>query len=1061
MARTLALAVVMLTPLVHCLAEEAPVPPEVTAVAARQPVRIDGRLDEPCWRRAQPMTDFHVLGEEGETAGNTTARVAYDDTWLYVGVNCAQPAIESVEPTHLSHDDAVHSDESIEIFIDPGANGTPYFHFKLNCANVKAEQRAFATSARETTWDTPWLSATRLHPEGWDAEVAIPLYELASHGELSRATINVTRNAVIPDIDRQGATLGWKRQLSTWAPLLRSFHEPDLFGALKGLDVERLAVPFLASFNDATIGPYRMVGDEYRYGVTLQVRGHNHRPGRVEVAVIDEPASGKGRTVTRTVEVEGTVAQTVELSVPVALPVERTTTVVMTDAATGAELRRTRITDTSALELMSAYLDRTYYTTEDEAIVVCSLGMRDGALRDTILTATDRDGAVLARQADPGGEARIAIPIRNLPAGSHTISLQWQRAGGDLIFSQDLTLVKLPPRPGLEWKIDRLNGVILRDGQPFFPFGLLMAGISSEDEEDIRRVAEAGFNSIAHWTFAGDPAEVGAYLDVADSHGLAVLARLEACNKRGVDREILAEFFEGEALDRVAQAASHCGATHLKGLLVSNSDLRSLSREARSRIFAQYYQSTLDPILESVRIAREHENCIGFNHFDEPTLSIFDQHVQGRDLYRRVHEIDGYHPVFLLYSSYIPEGEHAVDWCDALGTDPYWVPAGQPTRNTPNFVSKITHWTRQRADSMQKATWIVPMAEFWSGVHKRAILPREQHCQTYLALIHGARALWYFRYPILHQGTWDALSEVAKQLQVLGPIAVTPDIPQQITYDPGQFDPENEEYPDVQVSLRANPAGGQVLLAANSRPWPLDVTFTLSCLGAEGTVGRLFAEDRHQVRDGSFTDRMEPYATRAYAIAEPAATAEPARIRVTMTAHQEAAGEPEREIPRSGRTGRRNLLPNPSFEDATLPGWPDYYRPWYSEPLIGSPDAGWGQDDTDPWHGQYCLRITKNTPRYNGTYFYIAPQHNRPVRYVFSLYLRAERDGMQVTVGGGGFDWKKLTLTTSWERYHVTGIVPPRADRHTMLQVRLLDDGRIWADALQFEAGEEPTDFEA
>ncbi len=1039
---------------------QAPVPPEVTLLACQQPVGIDGELDEPCWQRAEPLTNFHVLGEEGETTQNTTAKLAYDQTWLYVGIACAHPALHAVEPAHLQHDGSVHSDESIEIFIDPGSNGNPYFHFKLNCANVKAEQRMTPSGVRDAKWDSPWLSATKLHEEGWDAELAIPLYVLASYGDLAKARVNITRNTVIPDIDRQGVTVSWKRQLSTWAPMIRSFHEPDLFGTLEGLDVDRLEVPFLASFGNVQIGSYRLEGERYYYEVTLDVRGHNHKAGKVKVTVMDEPTTGKGRTVSQVLEVKGTVPQTVTLSVPVDAPVQRKATVVMSDAATDVVFRSTQIADTSALKLMSVYLDRTYHTTEEQAIAVCSLGMPESVLRDTVLTVSDAQGNVLARNAGPAGEAHLAFPIVGLAPGSHSLKLRWQRKGGDLIWEADLVLVKRPPKPGLEWKIDRINKVILRDGKPFFPFGLLMAGINSEDEEDIKKVADAGFNSIVHWTFASSPAETGAYLEVAKKHGLTVLARLEACNKRGVDREILAEFFTGEDLERVARAASSCGATHLKGLLVSNSDLRSLSRQAKSKIFARYYESTLEPILESVRVSKEHDNCIGFNHFDEPVLSVFDQHVQGRDLYRRVHETDGYHPVFLLYSSYIPEGENAVDWCDALGTDPYWVPAGQPTRNTPNFVSKITYMTKKRADSMQKATWIVPMAEFWSGVHKRAIMPREQYCQTYLALIHGAKSLLYFRYPILHQGSWDTLAGVAKQLQVLGPIAVTPDIPQDITYDPGKFDAATDEYPHVQVCLRHNPAGGCVLLAANSRPYPVDVSYTLSCLPDGAEVGQLFAQERRPVRNGSFEDSLEPYATRAYTLAEEPQTAEPVEVRVTMRAHQDAAGEPELEIPRSGRSGKKNLLPNPSFEQATLPGWPDYYRPWYSDPLIGSPDAGWGQDASDPYDGKYCLRITRNRTAYNGTYFYISPQHNRPVRYVFSLYLRAERDGMTVLTGGGGFPWQKLTLTTSWQRYQVSAIVPARADRNSFLQVRLTDDGRIWADALQFEPGEEPTAFE-
>jgi hypothetical protein len=67
---------------------------------------------------------------------------------------------------------------------------------------------------------------------------------------------------------------------------------------------------------------------------------------------------------------------------------------------------------------------------------------------------------------------------------------------------------------------------------------------------------------------------------------------------------------------------------------------------------------------------------------------------------------------------------------------------------------------------------------------------------------------------------------------------------------------------------------------------------------------------------------------------------------------------------------------------------------------------------------------------------------------------------MVASIGGAGCPTRKLTLTTSWQRYHTSGVVPARAHRYGSIQVRLVDDGRIWADALQFETGEEPTAFE-
>lgn len=125
-----------------------------------------------------------------------------------------------------------------------------------------------------------------------------------------------------------------------------------------------------------------------------------------------------------------------------------------------------------------------------------------------------------------------------------------------------------------------------------------------------------------------------------------------------------------------------------------------------------------------------------------------------------------------------------------------------------------------------------------------------------------------------------------------------------------------------------------------------------------------------------------------------------------------------------------------------------------------NPSPGWGQDTDQPYKGKTCLRITRNQKAYNGFYAYISPQEARPTRYVFSIALRAERDGMKATFGGGVFPWQTLTLSTQWQRFSVSGIVPARADRDSMIQLRLMEPGRIWADAVQVERGEEPTAFE-
>ncbi|MGI6086320.1 MAG: hypothetical protein ACOYCD_00015 [Kiritimatiellia bacterium] len=68
------------------------------------------------------------------------------------------------------------------------------------------------------------------------------------------------------------------------------------------------------------------------------------------------------------------------------------------------------------------------------------------------------------------------------------------------------------------------------------------------------------------------------------------------------------------------------------------------------------------------------------------------------------------------------------------------------------------------------------------------------------------------------------------------------------------------------------------------------------------------------------------------------------------------AGTIEPGYSNEGRVGIKNILPNPSFEDETISGWPDYYIPacratgWRQR--IGTPDAPVGLSTNQPYHGE-------------------------------------------------------------------------------------------------------------
>ncbi len=382
--------------------------------------------------------------------------------------------------------------------------------------------------------------------------------------------------------------------------------------------------------------------------------------------------------------------------------------------------------------------------------------------------------------------------------------------------------------------------------------------------------------------------------------------------------------------------------------------------------FTDRYNRTMEAMLDGVRAGMDHPALAGYFGLDEPRVEPRINMVErGRDLYRRVNALDGYHPSFVNFSSHVPDGDEWTDWFDILGTDPYFIAAGGGQRGTPNFVAGITAMTDRRAAQRRQVTFIVPMLEFWSRTFKRAILPREQVVQTYLALIHGARGLIYYAAPFRHELSYATLAELGRQIRQLAPALLAPRPAVSISYDPGIMDAENHRFPDAQAALLANPAGGYVLLCANSRDYPVDVAFKIPALAAMTQVTQWFAGRQIDVQAGAFSDRLEPRGVRAYALTPAAAIEEqPLMLTVCATGHpEERVAEPPM-LMHEGRPGRKNIFPNPGFEEQSLPDWPDYITVWSMGGLlnrIGSPAAQIMAVTNQPFEGRYCLQMTPGT----------------------------------------------------------------------------------------------------
>ena len=154
--------------------------PVATAVRALPgaPV-VDGRLDDPVWQTATPITDFTQRDpHEGQPGTERTeARVAYTDDALYVVIRAWDSHPEAIVAQLTRRDEESPSDW-VAVGIDSYHDRRTAFVFFVNPAGVKLDKFVFDDSNEDDSWDAVWEVATTRDAQGWTAEFRIPFSQL-------------------------------------------------------------------------------------------------------------------------------------------------------------------------------------------------------------------------------------------------------------------------------------------------------------------------------------------------------------------------------------------------------------------------------------------------------------------------------------------------------------------------------------------------------------------------------------------------------------------------------------------------------------------------------------------------------------------------------------------------------------------------------------------------------------------------------------------------------------------------------------------------------------------
>lgn len=166
-------------------------PPRPVYVAHRtnQPPTIDGVLNDPVWKHARSTGPWHYYNYQRKPRLRTEAKLAWDNTYLYVAIICED---DDIWGTYKKRDNHLWKQENIELFVDANRDKKGYAELQVSPAGVIFD--TFFTSHRRPrpigilNYDSGMivkvkvdgtLNNKRDKDKRWVVEMKLPLKNLA------------------------------------------------------------------------------------------------------------------------------------------------------------------------------------------------------------------------------------------------------------------------------------------------------------------------------------------------------------------------------------------------------------------------------------------------------------------------------------------------------------------------------------------------------------------------------------------------------------------------------------------------------------------------------------------------------------------------------------------------------------------------------------------------------------------------------------------------------------------------------------------------------------------
>jgi photosystem II stability/assembly factor-like uncharacterized protein len=191
-------------------------PKTVVHVGSGAKPRLDGQLDDPIWKHAQPAELKGAMVDGAECPAK--ALLAYDNEFLYLAVECRSPADAASSATEgpRPRDADLSEHDRVDFFFDLDRDWS-------TCFRLTIDHRGWTGEAcwDDVTWNPQWFVAAGTTNGMWTAEAAIPLKELIGEAPQPRYVWALGIERTIPGVGVQ-----------SWSAPAAAPARPEAFGYL-------------------------------------------------------------------------------------------------------------------------------------------------------------------------------------------------------------------------------------------------------------------------------------------------------------------------------------------------------------------------------------------------------------------------------------------------------------------------------------------------------------------------------------------------------------------------------------------------------------------------------------------------------------------------------------------------------------------------------------------------------------------------------------------------------------------------------------------------------------